>query len=238
MDLIGMHFSFGFFLGSPVGVIPGTPQRMAPLEILLGGFLLWIFLLKISMIPFVDFLIFIMGLLGLDYILHKWNHVCRELLHLWRAFLACWIVAGTILLCLMFISLFFFRCTPYGICSVPFMVLCTSRLLNVVPMMIYRLDNCVLLSLLLVRWRVCDYNRILQKYGCRLIGGEEFLVVLERFDWLLLAVVICITIEDRSIYLRCIVPLWSDFWRSVFISLHCFPCDYLRGIIDTWCSLL
>ena len=107
MDLIGMHFSFGFFLGSPVGVIPGTPQWMAPLEVLLGGFLLWIFLLKISMIPFVDFLILIMGLLGLDYILHKWNHVCCELLHLWRKFLACWIVAGTILLCLMFISLFF-----------------------------------------------------------------------------------------------------------------------------------
>ena len=65
----------------------------------------------------------------------------------------------------------------YVIFSFPLLVLCTKRLPHVVPMMLYRLDDCVLLSLLLVERRVCGCNQILQKYGCMLIGREGFLIV-------------------------------------------------------------
>ena len=219
MALIGMRFSFGFFIGSPIGVFVGTPPWMAPLEVLLGGFLFWIFTLGISMLLSMNLTILLVGLLVLDSVANKLNPVRRELLHLWRTFLAYWIVAGNILPCLIFVTLLFSRCMPYWICSVAVSLLCNRSLLHVVPMMLYNLADCVLLSLFLVGQRVCGCNQILS----------------ENIDWLLLDVVIFPTIEVGSLYLRCIVQLWSDFWRSEWISLHWFLCDYFGAITDTWC---
>ena len=127
--------------------------------------------------PCVNFLVFLVGLLVMGSVLHKLNPVRHELLHMWRTFLACWIVCGETVLCLVLFPLFFWGCITYGIISVPFLVLCTSRLLHVVPMMIYCLDCCELLFLSLVGLTVCGCNQILQKCGCRLIGGEEFFIV-------------------------------------------------------------
>ena len=150
----------------------GTTPWIAPSEILLGGLLFWIFPLGISMLPCADFMVVLVVLMVLDYVGYKWNPVRRVFLHLWRKLLACWIVLGKTLLCLVLIPLLFLGCMPYGVCSVPLMILCTIHILHVVPMMIYGLDDCVLLSLFLVGQRGCSCNIIIQKCGCRLIGKE------------------------------------------------------------------
>ena len=229
-----MLFSFGFFLGSPVWVFPGMPPWLAPLEVLLGGLLFWIFMLLISMPPCVYFLVWLLGFLVLDSIVHKLNPVCHELLHLWRTFVACWIVFGGNLLCLIFIPLLFLVLMPSGICIVSFLVHFTNRLLLLVPTILYRLTYCELLFLSLVGLTVCDCNRILQICGCMLIGGEAFLIVWENLYLILPDVVICPTIEDGIIYLCWIVLLCSGFWRSEWTYLHLLLYDYLGRLTDTW----
>ena len=111
------------------------------------------------------------------------------------------------LLYLIFVPLLFLGCMSYIISSIPLLVLCTSILLHMVTMMLYGMADYVLLSLFLVGKRVCGCNLILQKCGCRLIGDEEFFILLENLDLLYLAIVICPTIEGGTLYLRCIVPL-------------------------------
>ena len=95
----------------------------------------------------------------------------------------------------------------YIICSVPCLVLCTSRIIHVVPMMIYHLAYCGLLIFSLVVLAVCGSSQILQICLCRLIGGAKFLIFLSYLDLLLPVVLICPTIVGGIIYLRCIVPL-------------------------------
>ena len=118
---------------------------------------------------------------------------------------------GKNLLCLILFPLLFWGCIPYGICSGTFLVLCTIRLLHVVLMILYSLDYSKLLILPLVGLTVYSCNRILQICGFRLIGGEEFLIVSVNLDYLLPAVVICLTIEYGSRYLRYVVLLWISF---------------------------
>ena len=84
---------------------------------------------------------------------------------------------GKNIMCLILSPLFFWVYMPYVIYSVPLMVLCTSRLLHVVPMMLYRLTYCELLFFYLVGITVCGCNQIIKICECGLIGGEEFLIV-------------------------------------------------------------
>ena len=211
MAFIGIHFSFGLFIGSPVGVFLGIPPWLSPSEVLLGGLLLWIFPLVTSIITFVYLLVWLVGLLFMNYIVNKLNPVRHDLLNLWRTFLACWIVWGKNLPCLILFTILFWGCMPYGICSVPFMVLFTRRLLHVVTMMSYSLAYCEPLFLSLVGLMLCGCNLILKICGCRLIGEEDFMIFWENLDWLLPAVVICTTIEIWSLYLRCTILIWSVF---------------------------
>ena len=127
---------------------------------------------------------------------------------------------------------------PYGICTVIFLALCINGLLHLVPMMLGHLDYCEWLFLYLVGLTVCGFNKILQICGCRMKGGKELLIVWANLDWIFPAVIICPTTEGGNLYLRCIVPIWSGFWRSELISLHCLLCNYLGGLTDTWFSLL
>ena len=172
MALIGMQLPFALFLGSPVGVFLGMPPWLAPSEVLMGGLLLWIFLLGTSMPPCVNFLVLLVVLMFMDSIVHKLNPVRHELLHLWRTFVACSIVLGKTILCLIFFTLLFWGCMHYGICSVSLMVLCTIRLLRVVTMLLYCLAYCELPLLSLVGIMVCGCNLMLQICGCRMIGRE------------------------------------------------------------------
>ena len=75
------------------------------------------------------------------------------------------------------LSALFFVCIPYGIYSIPFMVLCTICILRVVSVMLYRLAYFGLLFLSLVGLTMCSFNEILRICGCGLISGEELLVV-------------------------------------------------------------
>ena len=94
MAFIGVKFSFGIFLGSPAGFFLVMPPWLAPLEVLMWGFLLWIFLLGIPMPPCVYFLVLLVGYLILGSIVRKLNPVWHELLHMWRTFVACWFFWG------------------------------------------------------------------------------------------------------------------------------------------------
>ena len=82
---------------------------------------------------------------------------------------------------------------PCGICSVPFLVRCTRRLIHVVPIMFYHLACCGLLILSLMGLVVCSFSQIPQIYACKLIGGMNFFGGADS-DLLLLAVVICPTV--------------------------------------------
>ena len=148
------------------------PPWLAPSEVLLEVLLIWIFSLGISMPPCDNFLVCLVVFLVPDYALHKLNPVRHELLHLWRTFLACWFILGKTLLCLILLPLLFLGCMPYGICRVPFVILCTSLLLHVVPMMLYCLTYCELLLLSLVGLTVWGCNQIFQICVCGLIREE------------------------------------------------------------------
>ena len=113
----------------------------------------------------------------------------------------------------------FWVCMPYGICSVPFMVLCTICIIHVVPMMLYWLAYFELLFFSLVGLTVCGCDKVLQICRCRLIGVEEFLFFWENLDWLLPDILIFPTIEGGSLYLRWIFPLWS-FFECLDFSLY------------------
>ena len=132
----------------------------------------------------------------------------------------------------------FWGCMPYLICSVPWLVLCTIWILREVPMMIYCLAYFGLLLLFLMGITVCGCNLILQICACRLIGGDELLIVWAYLDLSLPAVVIFPMIGGGSLYLWFIFPLWRYFWKSVCISLNFSPCDYLGWPTGTWCPWL
>ena len=137
-----------------------------------GGVVSWIFPLGISITPCVHLIVWTVVLLVLDSVIQKLNPMRHELLHMWRTFMACWNVLGKTLLCLILLTLLFWGCITYGICSVPFMVLCNRYLLHVATMMLYCLSYCELTSLYLVGITVFVCNQIIQICGCRLIGGE------------------------------------------------------------------
>ena len=84
---------------------------------------------------------------------------------------------GKTLLCWILSPLLSWKCMPYGVYSVPFLVLCTIRLLHVVPMMLVNLDYCELLFSSLVRIMVCGCNQNIKICGCRIIVGKWFLIL-------------------------------------------------------------
>ena len=96
MDLIGMNFLFGLLLDSPVGVFLGMPPWLSPSEVLMGKLFLQISPLVISIISCLCLLMWLEGLLVLDSVFHELNPVRHEFLHLWRTFLACWILVRKI----------------------------------------------------------------------------------------------------------------------------------------------
>ena len=116
-----------------------------------------------------------MGWQVLDSVGYELNPVRNELLHLWRAFLACYFLGG-ILLYLKFIVLLFLRCIPYGICIVPCLILFTSHIIQLIPMMLYCLAYFELLLLYLIRIKVCGCSRIIKICACRIIGGDILLI--------------------------------------------------------------
>ena len=231
--LTGMHFLFELFPGSPLWFSIGLHPWLAPLEVILGGWVFWIFLLGPSIPPSVHLLVWLVGLLVLDYVVHKSNRVRHEKLHLWKT---CWIVLRETPLYQISFPVFSWGFMPCGICTVPFLVLCTSRLLRVVPMMCGRLSCYELLLVFQVGLTVCGWNKILQIYGYRLIVGEAFLIVLSDFGWFLPVVIVYPTVAGNSLFIFSTVPLWSGFWRFVSLSLHCLICDFLGELTDTWCS--
>ena len=129
----------------------------------------------------------------------------------------------------------FGQCMPYDIRSIPCLIWCTSRLLHVVPVMLYNLAYCGLLILSLVGLVLCGCSQILQTCECNIIGGNELSYALTDLDTLLSDVVIYPTIGGRSLYLRFIVALWNGFWTYGCLYVHCFTCDYLGKPIGTWC---
>ena len=114
---------------------------------------------------------------------------------------------GKTLLCLKYVPLLFWGCMPYIICSAPFMVQYTMRIIHVVPMMLYPLAYCGLLFFSLVGLVVCSCSQILQIYVCKMIVGYEFLIVGVDSELLSISVVTCLTIGGESFHIVCIVAL-------------------------------
>ena len=83
------------------------PPLTATLGGTAGGILSWVFSLEISISPCVYFLVWLVCLLVLNYVLHQLNPMRHELLYLWRNILACWIVLGKTVLCLISFTLCF-----------------------------------------------------------------------------------------------------------------------------------
>ena len=108
-------------------------------------------------------------------VVHELNPGQHELLHLWNKCFVFFFL-GKPLLCLIFVPLLFWEFIPYGICVVPQPVLFNTRIINVLPLILYRLSFCGLILLSLMGLMVCGCNQIIQKCGCRLIGGDEFLI--------------------------------------------------------------
>ena len=167
-----MYLSFGFILGSTVVFFLGMPPRLVPLEVLLGSFLFRIFPFGNIKFSCVHFLVWLVVLLVLYSIVHELNTARHELLHLWRTLFPCWIFDGGDSTVSDINFTLFQVIIPYGICSVPFLVLCTSCIICVVPIMLYCLAYYESLFLSLLGIMVCICNQILHICECRLIGGE------------------------------------------------------------------
>ena len=161
MDLLGCIFHLGFFLVHLLEFFLVCPPNWHPRRYWCRYWFSPISLLGISMIPCVNFLVWILGLVVMYSVVHKFHPLRHEFVHLWRKCLVCWIVWRKNLLCLIFIPLLFWRCMLSGICSVPLLVLCTSRILLVVLMIIYHLAYHELILLYLVGLTVCDCNIII-----------------------------------------------------------------------------
>ena len=84
MDLIAVHFSFGFLPGSLIGVSFGLPPRLETSEVLLEGLLSWIFFLGSSMLTCVHFLILLKVLQVLDSVVHTLYLVRHDKFHPWK----------------------------------------------------------------------------------------------------------------------------------------------------------
>ena len=89
-SFIRIHFSFGLFLGSPIWVSLGILPWLAPLEVLLGGCTFWMFMVGSSIPPCAHLLVWLVGSLVLDSLVHKLNLMRHEKLNPWRTSLACW----------------------------------------------------------------------------------------------------------------------------------------------------
>ena len=148
----------------------------------------------------------------MDYAVHRLNPVRDDNLHPWRTSVAYYYYLGKILMCLILSPLLSWGCMPYDTCSVPFMVLCTIRLLHVAPMMHGNLVYYELPLFSQVWLMVCGWNRIIRRCEYRLICGKGFLIAWENLDWFLPAVRVCPKIEYGSLCLRCTVPLRNGSW--------------------------
>ena len=76
-----------------------------------------------------------------------------------------------------------------------------------VPMMSYLLEYCELPLLYPVGLAVFGCSQILQRYVCKLIGGDGVLIYVVYSYLLLLDIIICHTIGGGSIHINFIVTL-------------------------------
>ena len=86
--LIGMDLK-KILLSLPFGIFLGMPPRLETLEVLLGGLIFQISPQGMSMLPSVNFLVWLVDWQVLDQSVHDLNPARHELFHLWRIFLAC-----------------------------------------------------------------------------------------------------------------------------------------------------
>ena len=91
---------------------------------------------------------------------------------------------------------------PYGICSAPWPVRCTSRVLHVVLMIIYLLACYELLLFSLVGIVVWVCIQSIHRYLCKPIVGYVVFISGVNLDLLFLAVAICPTIGVGSFHLH------------------------------------
>ena len=132
-----------------------------------------------------------------------------------------------IILCLIVSPLLSWGCMNCDTCSVPLLVLCTRRIIQVVPMMRGHLVYYELLLLSQVGLMVCGWNKIIRICEYRMIFGEGLFIAWANLYWLLPAVRFCTTIEYESICLRCKFLLWNGYWT--FESLSVFFALWLLG---------
>ena len=133
LDLMDVPFSFGFLPGSFIGVSFGLPPWLAPLEVLLGVLLFWIYRLWSSMLPCVHALILLKGLKVMDSVVHRLDLVWRDKLHPWKTSVVYETFWAGVILCLVFFLLLSWGCILCDTCSVPFLVLFYIHILHVAP---------------------------------------------------------------------------------------------------------
>ena len=156
----------------------------------------------------------------LDYVVNRINPLWNDKLHPWKAF--------SLLLSL--------RCIPCDTFSVTFMLLFTSRIINVDPIMSVHLVYYELPLLSQFGIMACVWNQVLRRCEYRLVCGEGFLISWESLELLFPAVRVCTTTDDESICLCCTVPLWNGSWILESLSLHCLLCSCLEKLTGNWCS--
>ena len=86
--------------------------------------------------------------------------------------------------------------------SASWLVLCTVRVLHVVPMILYHWTYCELLLLFLVDLPVCGCNKTIYRYVCKLIGVYRVLIYRVHLGLVLLVESLCLTIGGRSLHIQ------------------------------------
>ena len=84
LALIAVPFSLGFLPGSLLGISFGLPPWLAPSEILLGGWVFWIYQLGSSMLTCDHFLILLKGFYVLHSVVHILDLLRDDKFHPWK----------------------------------------------------------------------------------------------------------------------------------------------------------
>ena len=145
---------------------------------------------------------------------------------------------GITILCLRFVPILFLGCMPHVICSAPWLVQFTIRVLHVVPRILHPLAYCESLLFTMVGIVVCICNQTIHRYVCMPICGDGLFIVRVDLCLLLLAGAFYPTVGGGSLYIHCIIPQWSGSRQSVFISLHFWLNNNLRELTGIWYTWL
>ena len=149
-------------------------------------------------------------------------------------YLACYFFWWINLLCLRSVPLLFLVFIPYGIYSDTWMVRCTNRVLHVMTTMLYILAYRELIILSLVGIDVWSCNTTIYRYVYMMIDEDGVLISGVYLGLFFLTVELCPTIGGGSLHLHCIFPIWSGSLKYIFLSMHCWLCDYLGWPTDNW----